>query len=259
MNRKGAVVLKGLRTAETAMNIQLTRTNALANNLANVNTTGFKRMLTQVVEESSQNATPQGPELGNENRLQIPGDRILNVRAPIDDTQGTLRETGAPLDLAITGDGMFKIRSNGQEFYTRNGSFSLNENRQLVTSGGDLVMGSGGPIALPNGEIMVRRDGTILVDDAEVTQIAMVKFDDIGSLNHVGNSLMAAPQGVAAQPMPAESVEIAQGMLENSNVNPIDTLVGMIAAQRAFEMQSKVLQAEDRTLDKAINQLSSKA
>ena len=197
--------------------------------------------------------------MGTDNQLQIPRDRILSVRAPIDNTQGVLRETGAPLDLAVSGDGMFKVRRDGQEFFTRNGSFSINDNRQLVTSVGDLVLGTGGPIELPNGEIMVRRDGTILVDGTEVTQLALAKFEDTGLLNHVGNSLLAAPDGVQAQNMRPEEVEIVQGMLESSNVNPIDTLVGMIAAQRAFEMQSKILQAEDRTLDKAINQLSSKA
>ena len=256
-------MLKGLRTAETAMNIQLTRTNTLANNLANVNTTGFKRMLTQVVEDMKAEGgdpaagTPAAPTSAPGSR--IPRDLILDMRAPIDDSQGPLRETGNPLDFAIKGDGMFKVRREGRDLYTRNGSFGINENRQLVTSAGDLVIGTGGPIELPDGDVQVSPKGAVLVGGVEVSALSLTRFDDPGQLKHIGNSLMSPPRGDGGQPVPAQEMEIVQGMLEDSNVDPIETLVGMIAAQRAFEMQAKILQAEDRTLEKAVNQLSSQA
>jgi len=257
---EGEPVLKGLRTAETAMNIQLNRTNVLANNLANVNSAGFKKVLTQVTEQQ-----PQGPvdeNLDQTAARQVPGnvrDLILNVRSPIDMSQGALRETGRSTDLAIRGEGMFKVRRDGEEFLTRSGAFTLNAQRELVTMSGDQVMGAGGPIQLPAGELMVREDGTILINGAEVDRLAMATVDDPGRLRHVGATLFKAPADMPAKAVPAEDAMISQGMLEQSNVNPIDTMVGMIAAQRAFEMGAKVLQSEDQTLDKAINKLASRA
>lgn len=259
-------MLKGLRTAETAMNIQLNRTNVLANNLANANTAGFKKVLTQVTERSDaigdEDLGGAAGAGGGRGALPIPRnvqDLILDVRSPIDMSQGSLRETGNATDLAVRGEGLFKVRRDGQEFYTRGGAFTLNETRQLTTMSGDLVLGAGGPIEVPEGEFLVRRDGTILVDGAEAGRLQLVTFDDPGLLRHVGATLFSAPDEMPAQPVPADQVDIAQGVLEQSNVNPIDTMVGMIAAQRAFEMEAKVMQAADRTLDKGINQLASKA
>jgi len=256
-------VLKGLRTAETAMNVQLTRTNALANNLANVNTTGFKRMLTQVLEEESGAQTPDLPQTRdlppNTLREAMPRDLVLGVRAPIDLSQGALTPTGNPLDVAVRGEGLFKVRRDGQDFYTRNGAFTLNETRQLVTSAGDLVQGAGGTIQLPEGDVSIGPDGTVSVDGAEIDRLALHDFGEPGLLVHVGNSLMSADGGAGARAVPAEETEIVQGVLEGSNVDPIQTLVGMIAAQRAFEMSSKVLQSEDQSLDKTVNKLSGQA
>ena len=260
-------MLKGLRSSETAMNIQLTRTNVLANNLANVNATGFKQVLTQVVEQMRQEAgggeaaaaadaaAGQGaaPAAGASRAVR---DLILDMRAPVDMSQGTLRETGRPTDLALQDEGLFKVSRDGKEYYTRNGAFSLDAQRRLTTSDGALVQGDGGPLEIPEGELSVGADGGVRVGGVEVGRLAVVAFDDPGRLHHVGGSLLAAPVGVTAKPLAADKVRVAQGMLEESNANPIDTMVAMIAAQRAFEMDAKVLQEADRTLDKAVNQLS---
>jgi len=253
-------VLKGLRSSETAMNIQLTRTNVLANNLANVNATGFKQVLTQVVEQMRQE---QGVEAARPadaaaaaGRSRSARDLILDLRAPVDMSQGTLRETGRPTDLALQDEGLFRVSQGGKEYYTRNGAFTLDAQRRLTTSDGALVQGDGGPLEIPEGELSVGADGGVRVGGVEVGRLAVVAFDDPGLLHHVGGSLLAAPEGVTAQPLAADKVRVAQGMLEESNANPIDTMVAMIAAQRAFEMDAKVLQEADRTLDKAVNQLS---
>ena len=253
-------MLKGLRTAETAMNIQMNRTNVLANNLANANTSGFKKVLTQVTERGS---APVDQDLGGGLMARsVPDnvrDVILDVQAPIDMTQGALRETGNSTDVAIRGEGLFKVRRGGEEMYTRSGAFTLNENRELVTMSGDQVLGAGGPITLPQGELLIRNDGTILVDGTEAGRLGVVNFDDPSRLRHVGATLFSAPDDMPAKPLGADKVAIEQGVLEQSNVNPIDTMVGMIAAQRAFEMEAKVLQASDRTLDQAVNKLSGRA
>ena len=266
-------MLKGLRSAETAMNIQLTRTNVLANNLANVNATGFKQVLTQIVEQMRQEtdggaAAPDAamPDAAAAAEGAAPAatpargrsirDLVLDVRAPVDMSQGTLRETGRPTDLAFQDEGLFRVVRDGQEYFTRNGAFALDAQRRLSTPDGALVQGEGGPLEIPEGELSVGADGGVRVGGVEVGRLSVVAFDDPGRLHHVGGSLPAAPAGVTAKPLAADKVRLVQGMLEESNANPIDTMVAMIAAQRAFEMDAKVLQESDRTLDKAVNQLS---
>ncbi|MDO9172750.1 MAG: flagellar hook-basal body protein [bacterium] len=266
-------MLKGLRSAETAMNIQLTRTNVLANNLANVNATGFKQVLTQIVEQMRQEsdggaATTDAamPDAAAAAEGAAPAaaagrgrsirDLVLDVRAPVDMSQGTLRETGRPTDLAFQDEGLFRVVRDGQEYFTRNGAFALDAQRRLSTPDGALVQGEGGPLEIPEGELSVGADGGVRVGGVEVGRLSVVAFDDPGRLHHVGGSLLAAPAGVTAKPLAADKVRLVQGMLEESNANPIDTMVAMIAAQRAFEMDAKVLQESDRTLDKAVNQLS---
>lgn len=247
-------MLKGLRAAETAMNIQLTRSNVLANNLANADTAGFKQVLTQVTESGAA-AAAGATSVGSRGSTR-PG---LEVRSPVDMTQGSLRETGRILDAALQSEGFFKVSLDGQTCYTRNGSFSLDAERHLVTPDGGQVQGAGGPITLPEGEIVLREDGMILVDGAELDRLTIAAFDAPERLQPVGGSNFRAPADVDAKAVGVEDVRVAQGMLESSNANPIDTMIAMIAAQRAFELESKVLQSADRTLDKAVNELSRKA
>lgn len=255
-------MLKGLRTAETAMNVQLNKTNVLANNLANVNSAGFKRVLTEVTERQA----PTDRNLADAGQIPVPArgggnprDLILDLRAPIDMSQGALRATGRATDVAVLGEGMFKVRKDGQDYLTRSGAFTLNAQRQLTTMSGDPVLGAGGPVTLPEGELLIRRDGTVMVNGAEVDRLSVVTVPDTGRLRHVGETLFQAPEDMPATALAADQVELEQGMLEQSNVNPVDTMVAMIAAQRAFEMGAKVLQAEDRTLDQGINKLASQA
>ncbi len=258
-------MIKGLRTAEQAMQVQLTRTNMLANNLANADATGFKQMLTRVAESEADGPAAERAAGGATTPLDrdlvtaAGGRGGLDIRAAVDFRQGPLRETGRPTDVALRGDGLFRVRRGEEELYTRNGAFTLNAQRQLVTNSGDLVLGSGGPLTLPDGGLSIAEDGGVMVDGAEVGRLAVFAFADAGGLVPRGDGLFEAPEGAAAEAVPQERVNVAQGMLEGSNVNPIDTMVAMIAAQRAFELESRMLQAADRTLDKSVNELSRKA
>jgi len=252
---KGAEMLKGLRTAEKAMNIQLNRTNVLANNLANANSVGFKQLLMNVSEqEQDVRASSITPE-----NMNVTRDMVLNVQSPLDMRQGALRETGNVTDVAIRGEGFFKVNRDGTEFYTRNGSFTINSQRQLITMNGDTVQGTSGTLTVPDGILVIGENGTLTVDGQSVGKLDLYAFENTADLELIGESRYKVSEDVEARKLKGTEVDLAQGMLEQSNVNTIDTMVAMIAAQRAFELESKVLESADRTLDKAVNELARKA
>ncbi len=248
-------MLKGLRTAEKAMNIQLNRTNVLANNLANANSVGFKQLLMNVSEqEQDVRASSITPE-----NMNVTRDMVLNVQSPLDMRQGALRETGNVTDVAIRGEGFFKVNRDGTEFYTRNGSFTINSQRQLITMNGDTVQGTSGTLTVPDGILVIGENGTLTVDGQSVGKLDLYAFENTADLELIGESRYKVSEDVEARKLKGTEVDLAQGMLEQSNVNTIDTMVAMIAAQRAFELESKVLESADRTLDKAVNELARKA
>jgi flagellar basal-body rod protein FlgF/flagellar basal-body rod protein FlgG len=123
-------------------------------------------------------------------------------------------------------------------FYTRNGGFRRTSEGQLVTSEGDFVLGEQGPISLPNGAVAVSSDGTVSVDGAIVAKLRIAEFSPQTNLNAVGNSLYQAPAGSA---LPPASSSIRQGMLEDSNVSPVDGVVQLITIQRSAEMMQRAL------------------
>jgi len=259
-------MLRSLRTAERAMQLQQLRLETLANNLANVDSSGFKQILTQVTREDQ--ATRQANKMNN---LGLPDpdksvvDAVWNplpatrIQAVADHRQGALRTTGRDLDLAIVGDGFFEVGEGDNRQYTRNGSFRLDGNRQLVTADGLKLQGTSGPVTIEGTSIGVAEDGTVTGDGVEVGRIKVIKFSVPQKLDHVAGSRFRPPPDQPFEEVPSNQVKIAQGQLEHSNVNAIDTLIDMIAAQRAFEIEAKILQANDETLDRSVNQLGRKA
>ena len=117
-------------------------------------------------------------------------------------------------------------------------------------------MGARGPIVLDGTNFAVENDGTVTVDGENLGRLRLVEFENPDRLVHKGGSLLTAPEEAGVRDVPAERIVVAQGHLEGSNVSAVDTLVAMIAAQRAFEVQSKVLSTEDTMLDKSVNTLS---
>ncbi len=316
-------MLRSLRTAEQAMNLHLTRINTLANNLANVDATGFKQVLTRVAEQGAPATMPTLPEganpaqvvnplvtpaevaaTGNEAVGALggasgvatpapsgatapgaaaalplggargggtppppptglpPGTRWANalpldMTSALDVRSGPLRETGNMTDLAIQGDGYFTVQTVQGDLYTRDGHFRIGPAGRLVTASGDPVLGGGGPIEIEGGTFSVSADGSVTANGSLVGRLQIVSFADASRLQPRGSSLLAARKDQTATPLPPEQVQVTQGQLEGSNVDPIGTLVEMIAAQRAFEIESRVMQANDENLDKAVNQLPS--
>jgi len=262
-------VLRSLNTAERAMQIQQVRIDALANNLANVNTTGFRGILTRVAEMGAPETTGniddgmQQPQLDQGQQLDRARsqrenwalDNKLSINHATDVRSGPIVATGRDTDVALLSRGFFAIRTEAGERYTRGGSFSLNEQKELISPDGKRVLGTGGPLVLSGESFSIENDGRVMVDGAVVGQFKVVDFADPTKLEHLGGNMLTAPDGMEPQPVPPEEIVVAQGHLEGSNVNPIDTLVAMIQAQRAFEVQSKIMTTEDDMLSKTVNML----
>ncbi len=264
-------MLRSLREAELAMRVQQARIETLANNLANVDATGFKQVLSRVSQGPDPSTmggadggtTPAAsslPAVTGERGLARPGGGLpapddLRVRTFLDPRPGPLRETGRPTDIAVRGDGYLVVQRGDRELFTRGGALRLDEQRRLVDGAGNPVLGTGGPLRLEGETLEIRPDGTVLTDGAEAGRLRLVRFEDPSRLAHRGDGLLAAPEDMPPQEAGLAEAELVQGCLEGSNVDPIDTLVAMIAAQRAFEIETKVIQSEDQTLDRSVNEL----
>ena len=205
------------------------RFEVLANHMANAGTTGFK---TQTLSF----------------------DDMLQAHMTIDTTQGTLLPTEGPLDVAISGDGFFKIRTGQESRYTRNGNFSVDDQGVLVNSDGDAVLGENGPITIDGTDISIGTDGEVRVDGAVAGKLLIVDFEMKDALEKRGGSLFAytGPEG---DEIPAAHFEVKQGSLEQSNVETMAEMTRMIETNRFYESFQKLIQTIDELNAKAIGEV----
>jgi len=157
-------------------------------------------------------------------------------------TSGSLTATGNPLDVGIAGSGFFVVQSPAGTAYTRDGGFHVTSAGKLVTAQGDAVLGELGPITLPGGRVAVSSDGTVSVDGAVVDKLRLAEFAPDTSLEPLGNALYTAPANSA---LAAASTSVRQGMLEDSNVSPVASVVALITIQRNAEMLGRALSVFD--------------
>ena len=245
-----------LRTAATGMAAQQTRTEVIANNLANVNTTGFKRSRAQFEDLLYQNmqgpAVLGSPEANTAPAIQVGRGTRLTAVQPLE-TQGTLEETDRPLDVAIDGDGYFPVQmANGQLAYTRDGSFQISDQGELVTSDGYQV-GAGIKIPPDVTNITISATGVVSGTKAGQTQelgrIELARFANPSGLQAMGQNLFtetpASGQALNGYPGDDGMGQLVQGQLEDSNVEIVQEMVDMISAQRAYELNSKALKSAD--------------
>jgi len=224
----------GFYSAFTGLAARMQSLDLVANNLANVNTVGYKG---QKEFYSAFAASLSNSRISPLN--QAINDYGLLGGSRIDFTAGSLDSTGNDTDLAIDGAGFFAVKTKaGADRYTRNGNFTLNTQRQLVDSQGNLVQGQDGPIQLPNGKVTVSTDGTVSVDGALVATMKVVDFAPGTQLSPEGDTDFSAPTGTAK---PALAAQIRQGMLEASNSNPVAGAVALIDLQRNAEMMQRAL------------------
>jgi flagellar basal-body rod protein FlgF len=219
----------------------------VANNIANADTTAFK------VENLIVKADPQpmpdpngGPDIIN---------YALDVALGRDFGQGALQQTGGAFDVAIEGDGFFKVQTAGGERYTRDGRFSMDAQGRLVTKQGQAVQGDGGEIVVDplKGAINIAPDGTISQGTERVGKLSVVSFSDNAALSKDGDGLYANKSNLTADP--AQSAKLHQGMIEGSNVNPILQITNMIEVSRAYERMSKLIDQTTELDRSAINAL----
>lgn len=211
------------------------RTQALdvaANNLANVNTTGYRAQQELFREVLASK--------GNRNLTSI--NQAVNSYgvlggSHVDIASGQLERTGNVLDVGIEGRGYFPVQTAAGVQYTRNGNFHVASGGTLVTSSGDAVQGAQGPIHIPDGEVAISADGTISVNGALAGKLRLVDFAPATPLAASGSGYYTAP---SASEIPSQA-QLRQGLLESSNVNPVATAVGLIALQRHAEMLQRAL------------------
>ncbi|MDF2570311.1 MAG: flgG 2 [Sporomusa sp.] len=242
-------MIRGVYTAASGMLAETTRTDTIANNLANGNTTGYKKdiaiskdfanILIQRINDGQNPATVGRLGLGS----------IIDEIATIQ-TTGIMRPTGNTLDFAVDGKGFFAVETPAGVRFTRNGSFSRNVQGELVTSEGYQVLGQNGAIRIPEGQVSVEKTGRVTVDGVDAGQLRLVEFADDRQLVKEGASLFRAPNNGR----PATG-KVEQGMLEQSNVNIVSEMVNLISGYRAYEVNAKTVQAHDQLLDKAVNEV----
>jgi flagellar basal-body rod protein FlgF len=245
-------MITGLYSAATAMDVAAQRHEVAAENLANVQISGFKRriipqstfdeMLRRASSAESPEDNPKSRHLGTASR-----------DVQYDFTAGSLKQTERPLDFAISGDGFFQVNGPDGDLFTRNGSFYVNPDGQLVTIDQLPVMGTGGPITLPAGatseNIRVTADGRLYSGATEFGQLRLVEFQDLTQLQSQGATLFSATPEAGASDAAAS---VMQGFLETANVTSVHELVNLVAISREYEAAQKALNTIAESIQRRI-------
>ena len=245
-------MVRSLWTAASGMNGMQFKTDTIANNLANVNTIGYKKVRADFEDLIYQNLKIQGTPA-----------KSASTQKMFD--QGSLQATGNKLDLALEGEGFFQVlMPDGSVSYTRDGSFKIDANGQLVTSNGYRLVPE---IVFPENflveQISISREGVVSVkigdenDPVEIGQITLHRFINQPGLLSIGDNLyketIASGPAFEGEPGANGFPRIHQGFVEMSNVKVVDEMVDMIVAQRAYEMNSKAVQTSDNLLATVVN------
>lgn len=256
-------MVKGLYTAYTGLRNEQRRLDVISNNIANSNTTGYKKMGVTSQTFDRELAVRVDDDSDAYLKKAI-GDVSLGVKIGetyTDFTQGGFRNTGNPYDVALAGDGFFTISTTdkrGVEHirYTRDGSFTVTREGYLVTKDGDFVLGANNQrIQIPGAdtaEVTIDSLGNIYANEAFVGQLQIVDFQNRDALLLYGENMFEA---LPEAGMIAGNALTRQGYLETSNVNIINEMVSMITITRAYETNQKMVQTIDATLDKAVNEV----
>jgi flagellar basal-body rod protein FlgG len=259
-------MLRSLYTAATGMEAQQLRMDVIANNLANTATTGFKKTRAEFEDLLSVTlkgaSAPSAKGGGDPAPLQV-GLGVRTGSTTRSFGQGELAQTGNPLDVAIEGAGFFRVqRASGDQAFTRAGNFRVDATGRVVTQHGELVE-PGITVPPDASDLTIKADGTVTAtlpsraDPIELGQIELYTFVNPTGLSAIGNNLFAqtAASGDSTRAKPGQdgSGIMSQGMLEGANVKAAEEMIDMISTQRAYELNSKVIQTADQMLQRLTN------
>ncbi len=255
---------EAIYSAASGALVQAARLEILSNNLANINTIGYKEdraVFTSYMPGDQNGTTNMDPVTDSEDSL-IPFPYLeSNPQVKFEGTktsfeQGPLKQTQNSLDFAIIGDGFFCVEDgDGNPKYSRKGNFSINEDGALVTQNGLTVLGkNGGEITLTGNTISVDEEGNISSDGAQVGTIKIIDFDKPYSLIKEAGTLFA-PANETVKEIDAEDYQVRQGFSELSNVDPIKVMTEMIEVHRAFESYQRIMKTMDETVSKSVNSI----
>lgn len=235
--------------------LQQMRLDMISNNLANVNTSGYKADIPIFRVDAGQTANAPAA-------THIPG--TISPLAPpmearIDFSTGALVKTGNSMDVGIVGKGFFEIQAPEGTRYTRKGNFTVNEEGQLSTLEGWPVMGTGGTIQVEGSDLRIGDQGEVYVDGDQVNALRLVDFPEPYELDKVGDSLFVPKNGAQPDEMDEGTGQVAQGFVEQSNVNAIQTMTQLIETVRVFETYQRIIRSVDDVASKTVNEVGSVA
>jgi len=259
-------MIKAMRTAASGMSAQQMNVDVIANNLANVNTTGYKRSKIEFQDILYQKLRSAGVESAAGSTVPVNlevGYGTKPAATQRNFSMGSLQMTGNPLDIAIEGNGFFQVlMPDGTIAYSRDGAFKMSADGQIVTSDGFFVQ-PGVTIPADASEISISPDGTVAVlipgeaEPQEIGQLELAKFINAAGLQAIGHNLFtqsaASGDPILGTPTLDGYGRINQGYLEMSNVEIVDEMVNMITAQRAYEINSKAIQTSEEMTQVANN------
>jgi len=224
-------LISGIYKLVDGLLAQKVRFETIANNVANINTSAFKKDI-------------------------ISFHRILSMKnsSTTDFSPGPIRHTGNELDVALETPGFFKIQTPRGIRYTRDGAFKLDVDRTLVTHNGDPVLGQNGPIAINGKNVTIEPDGRVLVDNEAVDTISVVDFRNLDLVRKEGSSYYVF-QGKERDIFTAENISVQNGYIEQSNVSPTGEMIKMIVSLRRFESAQKAIQFMDEITSKMVNEV----
>lgn len=275
-------MFKGFYTATTGMIAQQRRTEMLSNNIANASTPGYKadqstvrafpNMLLSAIEKNGKANLQNGFNPMSVQQIGTLGTGVYMQETIPDYTQGQLVQTDLKSDVALVdeylpvrGDGSrtgglyFRLQTDGQEAYTRNGNFTVDSQGSLVTSGGNYVLSTTGePIRVTSDDYTITEDGRVLENNELIAQIDVAYVEDPDRLIKQDNGLYYTEDGnelTSAYDDNDIAFSMRQGYIEQSNVDAGSTMTEIMSAYRSFEANQKMLQAYDRSMDKAVNEI----
>ena len=254
-------MIRGLYISTAGIDVQQARLNTLTQNLANLNTSGYKKQTVVLLNFANLLLVNEKVAIGGvpkQNRLTVGHSCLGPLVSQIytDFNPAAAKETNKSTDLMLATEGFFTVQTPTGEQYTRNGAFQVNGEGYLVTATGDRVLGENGPLQVGSEDFVVTRDAKIMVKNQEIDVLQIVSFTNPHLLSPGENSCFyQPPRGAGLQKV--DNPQVSQGFLEQANVELTNEMAKLIEVLRIYEANQRLVQVQDDLLAKAVNQIGS--